>query len=65
MKVALLQASLAIAMACWTSFDPQPLPYEGGPSSAPAVDDGRVYTFSKSGDLFCLDARDGHVILGK
>lgn len=40
----------------------QPLSYEGGPSSTPAVAEGRVYTFSKGGDLFCLDARDGRVL---
>jgi hypothetical protein len=34
-----------------------PLAYEGGPSSTPATDDDRVYTLSKSGHLFCLDAR--------
>ena len=45
--------------------DPQPLSYEGGPSSTPAADDGRVYTFSKSGDLLCLDAQNGHVIWQK
>ena len=45
--------------------EPQPLSYEGGPSSTPAVDDGRVYTFSKSGDLFCLGAQDGNVIWQK
>ncbi len=43
----------------------QPLSYEGGPSATPAVDDGRVFTFSKGGDLFCLDAGDGKVIWSK
>lgn len=37
----------------------QPLAYEGGPSSTPAVDGKRVYTFSKGGDLLCLDAESG------
>ena len=45
--------------------EPQPLSYEGGPSATPAVEDGRVYTFSKSGDLFCLDVKDGRVIWQK
>jgi len=45
--------------------DPQPLSYEGGPSSTPAVDDGRVYTFSKSGDLLCLDAKNGQALWQK
>lgn len=40
----------------------QPLSYEGGPGSTPMVDSGRVYTFSKGGDLFCLDANTGTVI---
>jgi outer membrane protein assembly factor BamB len=39
-----------------------PLSYEGGPSSTPAVDDDRVYTLSKAGDCFCLDAATGKVI---
>jgi outer membrane protein assembly factor BamB len=43
----------------------QPLAYEGGPGSTPAIADGRVYTFSKGGDLFCLDASDGRVIWAK
>jgi len=42
--------------------DPQPLSYEGGPSATPAVEGGRVFTFSKDGHLFCLDARDGTVV---
>ncbi len=42
--------------------DPQPLSYEGGPSATPAVDQGRVFTFSKSGDLFCLAADTGKVL---
>lgn len=45
--------------------DPQPLSYEGGPSSTPALAGGRVYTFSKSGDLFCLNAKDGQVVWQK
>jgi outer membrane protein assembly factor BamB len=39
----------------------QPLSYEGGPSATPAVDGQRVYTFSKDGDLFCLNSADGKV----
>ncbi len=42
-----------------------PLAYEGGPSSTPAVEDGRVYTLSKAGDCFCLDAATGKVIWSK
>jgi outer membrane protein assembly factor BamB len=42
-----------------------PLAYEGGPSATPVVDDGRLYTLSKSGDLFCLDAARGSVVWSK
>jgi outer membrane protein assembly factor BamB len=43
----------------------QPLSYEGGPSATPAVAQGRVFTFSKSGDLFCLDTASGKVLWTK
>lgn len=33
-----------------------------GPSSTPTVDDKRVYTLSREGDLFCFDAETGKVI---
>jgi outer membrane protein assembly factor BamB len=36
--------------------------YEGGPSATPTVDDDRVYSLSRKGDLFCLDAAKGTVI---
>lgn len=36
--------------------------YEGGPGSTPTVDGDKVYTLSKWGDLFCLNAKDGNVI---
>lgn len=39
--------------------------YEGGPSSTPAVDGSAVYTLSKNGDIFCLNAADGSVIWAK
>jgi len=45
--------------------DSQPLSYEGGPSATPAIDGEHVYTFSKSGDLFCLDAHNGAVVWQK
>ena len=45
--------------------DPQPLSYEGGPGATPAVAQGKVYTFSKNGDLFCLDVQSGKVIWSK
>lgn len=35
--------------------------YEGGPNSTPTADDGRVYTLSRQGKLFCLDAQNGEV----
>jgi len=36
--------------------------YEGGPGSTPTVHGGRVFTISKWGDVFCLDAAKGTVI---
>lgn len=43
----------------------QPLAYEGGPGATPAVDGQRVFSFSKGGDLFCLDAETGRVVWSK
>lgn len=39
-----------------------PLSYEGGPSATPAVDGGHVFTLSKSGHAFCLEAGTGQVV---
>ena len=39
--------------------------YEGGPSCTPTVEDGRVYTLSRQGDLLCLDAATGTLIWNK
>lgn len=36
--------------------------YEGGPNASPTVHAGRVYTLSKTGKAFCLDAAKGTVI---
>jgi outer membrane protein assembly factor BamB len=36
--------------------------YEGGPGSTPTVDGRQVFTISKWGDVFCLDAAKGTVI---
>jgi len=36
--------------------------YEGGPGSTPTVNGGRVFTISKWGDVFCLDAATGAVL---
>lgn len=36
--------------------------YEGGPGATPTIDDGRVYTISKWGDVFCLDFESGEVL---
>ena len=33
--------------------------YQGGPSATPTVDEDRVYTLSKFGDIFCLDVVTG------
>ncbi len=39
--------------------------YDGGCSATPTIDNGRVYTVSKSGHVFCLDADSGKVIWEK
>ena len=36
--------------------------YEGGPGSTPTVESQRVFTISKWGDVFCLDAAKGTVV---
>jgi outer membrane protein assembly factor BamB len=36
--------------------------YEGGPGSTPTVDRGQVFTISKWGEVFCLDAAKGTVV---
>jgi outer membrane protein assembly factor BamB len=36
--------------------------YEGGPGATPTVAGGQVFTISKWGDVFCLDAKKGTVI---
>ena len=36
--------------------------YEGGPGATPILNDGRVYTISKWGDVFCLDQKTGRLI---
>ena len=36
--------------------------YEGGPGSTPTVDGNHVFTISKWGDVFCLDAAKGTVL---
>ena len=46
----------------WNYSYPEPLTpklYEGGPNATPTVDDGKVYTISKTGKVFCLDAAKG------
>ena len=39
--------------------------YEGGTSATPTVEDGKVYTISKRGNIFCLDAKSGDVVWEK
>jgi len=49
---------------CKTATHPMPIvPY--GPGTTPTVVDGRVYTLSREGDLFCLDAEKGTVVWQK
>jgi outer membrane protein assembly factor BamB len=38
--------------------------YEGGPNATPTVVDGRVYTFSREGHVFCLEAKSGKKVWG-
>jgi len=52
----------------WQHSYPCPLDpknFEGGPCATPTVADGRVYTHSRKGDVFCLDAMKGTVIWTK
>ena len=49
----------------WKFDYPEPLApkyYTGGSSATPVVQDGKVYTVSKSGKVFCLDAATGKVV---
>ncbi|MBW8015760.1 MAG: PQQ-binding-like beta-propeller repeat protein [Planctomycetes bacterium] len=39
--------------------------YKGGTHSTPTVVDGKVYTISKRGHIFCLDAKSGDVVWEK
>lgn len=36
--------------------------YDGGPNATPTIDDGRVYTLSRTGNLFCFSLDDGKVL---
>jgi outer membrane protein assembly factor BamB len=47
-----------VAYEDW-AFDPA---QEVGPVTTPIVSDGRIYTFGRRGDLFCLDAAKGNVL---
>lgn len=40
----------------------QPKYYEGGTSATPTVHEGHVYTLSKNGQVFCLNAASGKVL---
>ncbi|HEX3871157.1 MAG TPA: PQQ-binding-like beta-propeller repeat protein, partial [Pirellulales bacterium] len=49
----------------WKHSYPAPLVdnlHEGGPAATPTVDEGRVYTLSKDGQLFAFDAAKGEVL---
>lgn len=39
--------------------------HEGGPGATPTIDEGRVYTLSREGHLFCFDAQSGMVLWSK
>lgn len=36
-----------------------------GPRATPTIDEGRVYTLSQHGDLYCFDAADGEILWNK
>jgi outer membrane protein assembly factor BamB len=36
--------------------------YEGGPNATPTYHSGKIYTISRKGDIFCLNADDGKVV---
>ena len=42
-----------------------PKNHEGGPSATPTVEAGKVYTLSKHGQVFCVDAQSGAVVWQK
>ena len=49
----------------WTFDYPcllQPNLHPGGPSATPTIHEGKVYTISKLGHIFCLDAKTGEEI---
>jgi outer membrane protein assembly factor BamB len=51
--------------ALWSKTYParlDPQWYEGGPGATPTVAAGRVYTISKWGNVFCLDATNGAAV---
>jgi len=39
--------------------------FEGGPTSTPTIDEGRVYTLSRQGHLFCFQAETGEILWSK
>jgi outer membrane protein assembly factor BamB len=43
----------------------EPIYHEGGPGSTPTVDEDKVYTISKRGQLFCFQAANGKVLWQK
>jgi len=43
----------------------EPKLYEGGPNSTPSLHGSFVYTFSKHGEVFCFNAKNGEIIWRK
>ena len=39
--------------------------YKGGPGGTPTIDNGKVYSLSKVGHLWCLDLKSGDVLWSK
>lgn len=54
-----------IGRVIWTHRYPCPTGDYGGPRATPTVDGGRVYTLSREGQAFCLDAVTGKVVWAK
>jgi outer membrane protein assembly factor BamB len=49
----------------WKHSYPAPLDdklFEGGPTATPLIEDGRVYSLGRQGELHCLSLSDGRVI---
>jgi outer membrane protein assembly factor BamB len=53
---------ISSGQAIWSYSYPSSLGQYQGPRATPTIDGDYVYTLSRSGDLFCFNAKDGRVI---